>query len=271
MSTGTSGDITAIGLDEVAYRKGHKYLTVVYQIDQGCRRLPWIGWDRTEGILRAFFTWFGEGRSVAIRYVCSDMWKPYLNVIRECAVNALNILDRFHIMANMNKALDEVRREEARRLAQVGKRPLLKHTRWCILKRVYNLTKNQIATLCELLSMNLKTVKAYLMKEDFHQFWAYTYPANAGKFLDSWCKRVMRSRIEPMKKIARSIRAHRELILNWFEAKKQFSSGIVEGMNNKIKTTRRQSYGFKSLEVLEVALYHTLADLPLPPVTHEFC
>ena len=102
-----------LGLDEVAYRKGHKYLTVVYQIDQGCRRLLWIGWDRTEGTLRAFFTWFGEGRSAAIRYVCGDMWKPYLNVIRECAVNALNIPDRFHIMANMNKALDEVRREEA--------------------------------------------------------------------------------------------------------------------------------------------------------------
>jgi len=265
------GDITAIGVDEVAYRKGQTYLTVVYQIDQGCRRLLWIGRNRTEDTLRTFFTWFGETRSAAIRYVCSDMWKPYLNVIREYAVKALNILDRFHIMANMNKALDEVRREEVSRLAQAGKRPLLKHTRWCILKRVYNLTKNQIATLCELLGMNLKTVKAYLMKEDFHQFWAYTYPANAGKFLDSWCKRVMRSRIEPMKKIARSLRTHRALILNWFEAKKQFSSGVVEGMNNKIKTTTRKSYGFKSLEVLEVALYHTLADLPLPPVTHEFC
>ena len=265
------GGITAIGVDELAYSKGHKYMTVVYQIDSERRRLLWIGWDRTEATLRGFFAWLGESRSAALRYVCSDMWKPYLNVIREQASGALNILDRFHIMSNMNKALDKVRREEARRLKEDGKDPVLKHTRWCILKRVANLTTNQVSTLCELLAMNLKTVKAYLMKEDFHQFWEYTYPANAGKFLDGWCKRVMRSRIEPMKKVARSLRTHRPLLLNWFAARKQFSSGIVEGMNNKIKTTARKSYGFGTQEVLQVALYHTLADLPLPPVTHRFC
>jgi len=227
--------------------------------------------NRVYKVKGGFFVWLGETRSSALRYVCSDMWKPYLNVIREQASEALNILDRFHIMANMNKALDEVRREEARRLKEDGKDLVLKHTRWCILKRVVHLTANQISTLCELLAMNLKTVKAYLMKEDFHQFWEYTYPANAGKFLDGWCRRVMRSRIEPMKKIARSLRAHRALLLNWFAAKKRFSSGIVEGMNNKIKTTARKSYGFGTQKVLQVALYHTLGDLPLPPVTHRFC
>ena len=261
------GGITAIGVDELAYSKGHKYMTVVYQINSERRRLLWIGWDRTEATLRGFFTWFGEARSAALRYVCSDMWKPYLKVIREQATGALNILDRFHIMCNMNKALDEVRRQEVRRLKAADKRPVLKHTRWCILKRGFNLTTNQISTLCELLAMNLKTVKAYLMKEDFHQFWEYTYPANAGKYLDGWCKRVMRSRIEPMKKIARSLRVHRALLLNWFAAKKRFSSGIVEGMNNKLKTTARKSYGFGTQQVLQIALYHTLADLP--PTLHK--
>jgi transposase len=258
-------------VDEVAYRKGHKYLTVVYQIDQGCRRLLWIGRERTEETLRGFFGWFGEARSGAIRFVCSDMWKPYLNVIKEKAKNALNILDRFHIAAKMNEALDEVRREEARRLKEEGYEPVLKNTRWCILKRTENLTKRQCATLKELLGMNLKTVKAYLMKEDFHQFWEYTYPGNAGRFLDAWCKRVMTSRIEPMKKMVWSLRSHRELILNWFRARGEISNGAVEGLNNKIKTTARKSYGFKSVEVLEVALYHTLGNLPLPPVTHRFC
>jgi transposase len=263
--------ITGIGVDEVAYRKGHKYLTVVYQIDQGCRRLLWIGRERTEETLRGFFAWFGQVRSEAIRFICSDMWKPYLNVIEEKAKNALNILDRFHIVAKMNEALDEVRREEARRLKEEGYEPVLKNTRWCILKRTENLTKRQCATLKELLGMNLKTVKAYLMKEDFQQFWEYTYPGNAGKFLDAWCKRVMTSRIEPMKKMVWSLRSHRELILNWFRARGEISNGAVEGLNNKIKTTARKSYGFKSVEVLEVALYHTLGDLPLPPVTHRFC
>ncbi|MBN1835034.1 MAG: transposase, partial [Spirochaetales bacterium] len=102
--------ITAIGVDEVAHKKGHNYLTVVYQLNGECRRLLWIGKDRTEETLRGFFSWFGAKRSDAIEFVCSDMWKPYLNVIRTGAQKALHILDRFHIMANMNKALDDVRR-----------------------------------------------------------------------------------------------------------------------------------------------------------------
>jgi len=262
--------ITAIGVDEIAYRKGHRYLTVVYQINPGCRRLLWIGRDRTEDTLRSFFTWFGDAKAM-IRFVCSDMWKPYLNVIREQAENARNILDRFHIVANMNKALDEVRRREVHRLYMEGYEPVLKKTKWCILKRTYNLTKKQKGVMRELLRMNLRTVRAYLMKEDFQRFWDYVSAAWAGKFLDAWCARVMRSRIEPMKKMARSFRAHRELILNWFKAKKDFSSGAVEGLNNKIKVTARKSYGFKEIEVWELALYHVLGDLPPPPVTHRFC
>jgi len=262
--------ITAIGVDEVAYKKGHNYLTVVYQLNDGCRRLLWIGKDRTEETLRGFFSWFGETRSAAIHFVCSDMWKPYLNVIHTCAEKALHILDRFHIMANMGKALDDVRREEAHRLRAEGREPVLKKSRWCILKRVTNLTKTQIAKLKELMQYNLKTMRAYLLKEDFQHFWEYISPTWAGKFLDAWCTRTMRSKIEPMKKIARSLREHRELILNWFKAQKQFSSGAVEGLNNKIKTTTKKSYGFRSVEVLKIALYHTLGQLPLPPATHEF-
>jgi transposase len=263
--------VTAIGVDEISYKKGHKYLTVVYQINKGCRRLLWIGRGRSEATLRGFFHWFGEERSELIEYVCSDMWKPYLNVVRDCATGAINILDRFHIMANMNKALDKVRRQETRKLKEQGKNPVLKNSRWCILKRTANLTNKQFTKLKDLLDMNLKTVKTYLLKEDFHKFWGYTYPANAGKFLDAWCTRTMRSKIEPMKDMARSLRSHRELLLNYFRAKKQFSSGAVEGLNNKIKTTARKSYGFRSLNVFEIALFQALGMLPLPPITHKFC
>jgi transposase len=81
----------------------------------------------------------------------------------------------------------------------------------------------------------------------------------------------MRSRLEPIKKVARSFRAHRRLILNWFEAHGEFSSGIVEGLNNKLKLTLRKAYGYKELETAEIALYHALANLPEPKLTHEFC
>src|SRR5207247_2199722 len=109
-----------------------------------------------------------------------------------------------------------------------------------------------------------------LLKEAFQQLWDYNSPAWAGKFLDDWCRQVMRSRIEPMKNIARSLRQHRELILNYFRAQKLLSSGVVEGLNNKAKVTMRKSYGFRTFRCLELALYHSLAKLPEPESTHEF-
>ncbi len=265
------GPIRAIGVDEIQYAKGHKYLTLVYQIEQGCTRLLWIGKERTVESFEQFFDLIGKPLSEAIAFVCSDMWKPYLRVIRERCTGAVNILDRFHIVAKMNNALDEVRAAEARRLVQDGYQPLLKKTRWCLLKRTTNLTTKQRVRLRDLLRYNLKTVRAYLLKEDFQHFWDYNSPTWAAKVLDDWCRQVMRSRIEPMKKVAKTLRTHRELILNYFRAKKMFSSGIVEGLNNKAKLTMRKAYGFRTFRAIEIALYHALGKLPEPPITHRFC
>jgi transposase len=258
----TLASITAIGVDEIQYAKGHKYLTLVYQIDQGITRLPWVGKERTIESFQGFFAVIGDQLAAQIEFVCSDMWQPYLDVIREKCSQALHILDRFHIVAKMNKALDEVRAAETRRIAQAGYQPLLKKSRWCILKRKENLTAKQQHRLRDLLRYNLQTVRAYLLKEAFQQFWKYNSPAWAGMFLDFWCNQTMRSRIEPMKKIARSLRAHRPLLMNYFKAKKQFSSGVVEGLNNKAKATMRRSYGFRTFRILELALYHSLGKLP---------
>ncbi|HYL93710.1 MAG TPA: ISL3 family transposase [Alphaproteobacteria bacterium] len=266
----TLAPIRAIGVDEIQYAKGHKYLTLVYQIDPGLTRLLWVGRERTIESFQGFFTVIGETLASQIQFVCSDMWQPYLDVIREKCSQAMHILDRFHIVAKMNKALDEVRAGEARQMAREGHQPLLKKTRWCILKRKDNLTPQQKFRLRDLLRYNLRTVRAYLLKEDFQQFWEYNSPAWAGMFLDFWCRQAMRSRIEPIKKIARMLRAHRGLILNYFKAKKKFSSGVVEGLNGKAKVTMRKSYGFRTFRILELALYHSLGKLPEPELTHEF-
>ena len=121
-----------------------------------------------------------------------------------------------------------------------------------------------------LLQYNLKTIRSYLLKEDFQFFWEYTYAKNAGKFLGRWCTRAMRSRIGPMKAVAKMLRNHKELILNYFRAKKEFSSGVVEGLNGKAKVTMRKAYCFSTYKMLETALYHTLGVLPEPEVTHRF-
>ena len=94
--------------------------------------------------------------------------------------------------------------------------------------------------------INLRTIRAYLLKEEFQFFWEYVSPAWAEKFMDQWCKKVMRSRIEPMKKVARMLKTHRELILNWFRAKGTIYAGSVEGFNNKAKLTTRRAYGFRT-------------------------
>src|SRR5712672_1436340 len=266
----TLGQIDAIGVDEIQYAKGHKYLTLVYQIDPGVTRLLWVGKERTIESFQRFFTTIGEEITSKIVFVCSDMWEPYLKVIREKCSEALHILDRFHIVAKMNKALDEIRAGESRRIASEGGVPVLKKSRWLLLKREENLKTEQRFRLRDLLCYNLKTVRAYLLKEAFQQLWDYNSPAWAGKFLDDWCRQVMRSRIEPMKNIARSLRQHRELILNYFRAQKLLSSGVVEGLNNKAKVTVRKSYGFRTFRCLELALYHSLGKLPEPESTHEF-
>jgi transposase len=264
-------NVLSIGVDEVLWHRGHKYLTVVYQIDSESKRLLWVGKDRTVKTLLRFFHGFGRDRAAQLRFIASDMWKPYLSVIAKKAAHAIHVLDRFHIAMHMNKAIDKVRAEETRELRAKGLSPILTHSRWCLLKRPENLTPNQEVKLSDLLRYNLKAIRSYLLKEDFQFFWDYVRPHYAGVFLDRWCKRTMLSKIEPMKKVARMLRSHRELLLNWFRAKGAISSGAMEGLNNKLKLTTRKSYGFRTFRATEVALYHTLGALPEPEWTHKFC
>lgn len=265
--------VTALGVDEVQYHHGHTYMTLVYQIDKGCRRLLWVGKKRTKKTMRRFYAdmWNLNRRfRKDIKVFCSDMWKPYLHVIKEKTPNAINVLDRFHIMQKFGKALDLIRAQEARRLKAEGREPLLKKSRWCFLKRRFNLTQSQKGRLKELVDMNLNIVKAYLLKEQFHKFWEYNSPTWAGKFLDNWCELAEEADLEPMIKVAEMLQRHRELILNYFKAGKEFNSGIVEGLNRKINLTIRKAFGFRSFDVMQVALYHQLGKLQEPNFTHEF-
>ena len=262
-------NITALGVDEIYWAK-KCYLTMVYQIDNHCKRLIWCGEDRKEATIRKFFDWFGDERSQQLKFVCSDMWKPYLKLIAEKANNALNILDRFHVAQKLGEAVDDVRAQETRSLKEKGKEVVLKHSRWCFLKNPENLTDNQKVKLKDLLACNLKTIRAYLLKEDFQNFWDYASATWAGKFLDQWCTQVMRSKLEPMKKVAKTIRKHKPLLLNFFEAKNRISLGAVEGQNNKAKVVIRKSYGFKTAEVLKIMLYHKLGKLEVPELAHKY-
>jgi len=264
------GGVEAIGVDEIQWRKGHDYVTLVYQIDAGSRRLLHVARHRTTESLSGFFDMLGREASSSIRYVCSDMWKPYLQVIAEKAPQALHVLDRFHIVANLQKAVNEIRAAEARKMKAEGYEDVLKHTKYCFLKNPENLTDNQRLKLKDVLQYDLKSVRAYLLKEAFQQFWSYRSPRWAEWYLKKWCARAARSRLPPITKFVATIRKHQPLIMNYFKAKKQLSSGVVEGLNRKVNLATRKAYGYRTFDALHTALFQTMGDLPEPESTHEF-
>lgn len=265
-------DITAIGVDEVQYAKGHQYLTLVYQINAGMRRLLFVGRDRKAKTLLRFFRDFGRERCERLEYVCSDMWQAYIKVIRRKAVNALHILDRFHIVQHLGKAIDKIRAEEVRKLTQDGyDTSVLTKTKYCFLKKEENLTERQQTRLADVLQYDLKSVRAYLLKQSFELFWQYSSPYWAEWYLNKWCARAIRSRLEPIKAFVRMLRRHQPLIMNYFRAKKAYSNSIVEGMNRKVNLVTRKAFGFRSFDVLKIALFHTMGELPEPEFTHRFC
>jgi len=269
--------VESIGVDEIHWGKSKRadnFLTVIYQIDNHCRRLLWVGRKRTQATLRRGLAALGEDVVKGLRFVCSDMWRPYLNVIAAKAGQALHVLDRFHITSHLNQALDQVRRAESGRLRAAGRAQAqhLKNMRWKLLRRTSRVRGRARCQLSRLLRTKLETARAWALKDLFEHFWTYKSVRHAGDFLDYWTWRALRSRIEPMKKVARMLRTHEELLLNWFRAKGEISSGAVEGLNNKIRVVTRRSYGFRTYEAMEIALYHTLGRLPEPEeFTHRFC
>jgi transposase len=269
--------VWAIGVDEIHWgqsKRAANFLTVIYQIDAHCRRLLWIGQRRTQATLRQGLAALGPEVVGGLRFVCSDMWKPYLTVLAAKAGQALHVLDRFHITSHLNQAVDQVRRAESGRLraAAAGQAAQLKDMRWKLLRRGSRVRGQARRQLQALVQSKLATARAWILKETFQHFWTYRSVTWARYFLEHWTWRALRSRIEPMQKVARMLRSHQPLILNWFRAKGEISSGAVEGLNNKIRVVTRRSYGFRTYEAMEIALYHTLGKLPEPEEsTHKFC
>ena len=187
--------------------------------------------------------------------------------IKKRLPNALLVFDKFHIVRHLMGAVDQVRKEEAQKL-NPDNPDLLKGTRYIWLKNPWNLTEKQKTRLSDLEKLNLKINRAYLLKEAFRNFWDYTYPAWAKKYLNQWFWWATHSRLEPMRKFAWMIRRHQEDILNYFKVR--IDNGAVEGLNNKAKSISHRAYGYRSAETFKLALYHTMGDLPVPKLTHKF-
>ena len=263
-------NISSIGVDEFAWKKRHKFLTLVYQIDIGMTRLLWMGESRKAETFAAFFTWFRDNGSI-LKFITSDMWAAFLKVASAHAPSAVHVLDRFHVMALFSKAIDKVRRDDVAKLRKAGDKVTLTNTRWILLKQKRNLTGGQMERLGVLLRANLRVVKMYLLRESFQKFWDYVSPHWADRFLLSWLREAGRKRIRPLRTLVKTLTKHRPLLLNWFRAKGAFKKGATEGMNGKARVTTKRAYGFKSFRHAEIALFHALGELPTPDWhTHRF-
>jgi transposase len=268
--------VRSLGVDEIHWGRGKRsanYVTLIYQIDAGARRLLYVGHRRTQAALKKGFAeleGYCAGFLKGITVICSDMWKPYLKVIAQKAGWALNILDPFHISKHLNEALDKVRRGEQGRMP-AAKIKEIKRNRFVILKRGTRVRGKARLRLNATLRVLRLTARVWQLKEAFRQFWTYRTEWYAGAFLSQWIQKALRSRAEPLKKVARMLQRHEPLLLNYFRAKRQFTNAVTEGLNHKARVALARSYGHRSFQVLQLVLYHTLGDLPEPQLTHTFC
>jgi transposase len=259
------GSVIHIGIDEISRRRGHVYVTNVYDLTQ--RRLLWSGEGREKETLQRFFREHGKALRTSVKGVCCDMWEPYTDILEKERPDATIVFDKFHLISHLNRAVDDVRREEARELKRSNPE-LLKRTRYIWLKNPENLTDKQRARLGYLEKLNLKINRAYLLKESFRELWSYKHRGWAKRFLTKWFWWATHSRVKPMRDFAWLLRSHRDGVLNYF--KMRITNGIVEGLNNKAKAISHRCYGFRTAGTFILALYHCLGKLPEPQTVHRF-
>jgi transposase len=257
--------VTLIGIDEISRKKGHVYLTNVYDLSTGT--LIWSGEGRTKDTLNAFFTFFGEERTRKLDGICCDMWPSFFETVRAKAPQATLVFDKFHIVRKLTEAVDKVRRQEVNNKSAEHK-DVLVGTRYIWLKNPWNLTDKQKSSLSFLETLNLNIHRAYLLKESFRDFWQSDSRETAVKFLGQWFTWAMESKIKPMQDFALLLKRHEENVLTYFDL--PISNGAVEGLNNKAKVISHRAYGFRSAKNYILNLYHCMGDLPMPTTLHRF-
>jgi transposase len=239
-----------LGVDEVSYRRGQRYLTLV--CDHSSRAVVWVGRERSQATRAADFDELGERETARLRAVSLDMWAPYLKAIAAHAPQARVCFDPFHVVRLANQAVDSVRRQEWQQLRRSGGARWLKHTRWSVLKRPERLSERQAETLAILERENRRLYRAYLLKEQLRALYDPN-TTDAARLLDAWLRWASRSQLKPFVKLARTLREHREGILAAIEL--GLSNSRLEALNSKVRLISHRSFGFHTAEPLIALIY----------------
>lgn len=245
-----SPNLRVIGIDEISIRKGHIYRVVVADMDE--RRPVWIGgYGRTKEDLDLFFVEIGPEQAQKIKLAVMDMWKAFRNSTAENAPQSKIIFDKFHVIGHLSDALDDVRRQEYKRVNK-KERKYIKGQRYTLLSHKSNLDIEGRRSLKILLKVNKRLNKAYLLKEIFGQLWDYSYPASARKFFENWKAQLRWQRLKPFEEFAVMIEKHWDGIVSYCNPDNKVSLGFMEGMNNKIRVIQRRAFGIRNEEYLRL-------------------
>jgi transposase len=244
-------NLKEIAIDEIAIGKGHAYFTVVLNLRSGA--VVYVGDGKGVAALTAFWKRLRASRA-KVKAVATDMSKAYIRAVRDNLPKAVHVFDHFHVIKLFNEKLTAFRRELYRELTDEGQRRILKGTRWLLLKNPENLDplRNEKQRLEDALALNTPLTVAYYLKEDLRQIWQQKNKATARLVFEDWIRRANVSGIRMLQQFARTMEEHRDGILAYYDYR--ISTGPLEGINNKIKTMKRQAYGFRDKEFFKLKI-----------------
>lgn len=243
-------DLKYLGIDEFAIRKGHNYMSIFVDLESGriLHAVEGKAGQNIEPFLKVI-----KRKARKLEAIAMDMSSSFISAVEENLPLVPIVFDHYHVSALMNKGIEEVRREQQAQLDEDGEK-ILKGTRFLLLKNYEKLDQEKQDRLQSLLQVNAPLFTIHTMKEQLREFWQKDSIGEAVTFLDAWCKDAESSAIEPLKRIAKTLMKHSHGLLNYYYHR--ISSGLVEGINNKIKTLKRQAYGFRDMTYFKLRLYH---------------
>ncbi len=249
---------TRLCVDETAYRKGHKYATIISNYDNG--KVLWVEKDRTKDSLIKGYKAISSTID-SIEAVSMDLWKGYESATKEVIPKAKIIYDKFHLSRILNRYIEEQRREYQKALPDEERKEIKKNYRWVLLKRKRNHSKENRIDLNELKKRNETLYEMYLLKEAFLKIFDSSYKTkkSAKRMILDWIDTVNKTSLNSLKNFARVTKKRIDKMLNWFDC--PISNGKAEGVNNTIKTLFKRSYGYKDFEYLKIKILQKSGEL----------
>lgn len=252
--------LKTLGIDEISYAKGHKYATVVYDLDRSC--VVWIGRGKGRKTIDRFFTEaLSPYQRARIRAACSDMSEAYIQAIKDHCPNATLVVDRFHIVKALNAAVDEVRKQQWR-LVGADDRKAMKGLRWLLYRHSSTRSKADTRTLKALEKANNRIYRAWRLKDEFEQFWEYKASWAAENFLKRWTTTALRSRLEPLRTFVHTLRKHFWGVLAFVNTR--LTNAIAEGLNRIVRIVNNRASGFRTLDAFSDMIFLTAGDVDIP-------